>query len=168
MPDGPYLQTAVLCERALREQDGSVSLIRLASRIAPEWGMQISPSELVDPGTGEARPATDEERSSQLFRMERLPLLSLAVMFTSGDARGTYSVQVNITGPDGESRGSYETDVEFADDPVSGAGIVTPFDLQGRDFQVSPGVYWLEVVVEGRSMTKFPLTVSAGDGHDEP
>jgi hypothetical protein len=32
-PGGPYLQTAVLCEKVLQEQDGVLSLVRIVDRI---------------------------------------------------------------------------------------------------------------------------------------
>jgi hypothetical protein len=31
--DGPFLQTAVICEKVLQEQDGAVSAIRLIDRV---------------------------------------------------------------------------------------------------------------------------------------
>lgn len=78
---GPYLQTAVFCEKILHEQDGVVSLIRLVDRFMIQAGGPEPP--------------------------ERMPPTQLVVMgylaFKSGFAKGSFSVTIKGTSPSGKA-----------------------------------------------------------------
>lgn len=138
MPDeineygGPWLQAAVFCEKILQERDGVMSLIRIVDRFTITASGPDAP--------------------------ERMPKANLqfhgALMFKSGFARGSFTASLAIRTPSG--RVMQEASL--------------PMLLEGHDRGVQlnfnmnlvleeDGLYWVDVSVGNRLMTRMPLRV---------
>ena len=76
---GPYLKTAVLCERVLWEKDNVPSLIRIIDRITHTRTGPDAPTEM---------PPVSYN-------------LTAFISFTSGQARGSYEIKVELEEPSG-------------------------------------------------------------------
>ena len=79
-PNGPFLDSALVCEKVLQEQDGVVSAIRIIDRIYFVMG------------------------PDRQLLFPRQPITFL-IIFKSGSARGRYAVQVRREQPSGEVSG---------------------------------------------------------------
>ena len=126
---GPYLHTAVFCDRVLREVDGIVSLIRIVDR----WTV--------------AGPA--EQMATTLIQT------NLAVLMKSGTYRGAAKVQITPTGPSGQEMASVQFPVNFEGADDRGVAIALPIAFPVQE----PGVYWFDIQISGQSLTKIPLRV---------
>lgn len=127
--DGPYLHTAVFCDRVLREADGIVSLIRIVDR----WTV--------------AGPA--EQMATTLIQT------NLAILMKSGTYQGAAKIQVTPTSPSGVEMASLQLPVNFEGDDDRGVAIALPIAFPVQE----PGVYWFDIQISGRSLTKIPLRV---------
>lgn len=126
---GPYLHTAVFCDRVLRETDGIVSLIRIVDR----WTV--------------AGPA--EQMAMTLIQT------NLAILMKSGTYRGSAKIQVTPTSPSGVEMTSLQLPVNFEGDDDRGVAIALPIAFPVQE----PGVYWFDIQISGQSLTKIPLRV---------
>ena len=126
---GPYLHTAVFCDRVLRETDGIVSLIRIVDR----WTV--------------AGPA--EQMATTLIQT------NLAILMKSGTYRGAAKVQITPTSPGGQEMASVQVPVNFEGDDDRGVAVALPMAFPVQE----PGVYWFDIQINGQSLTKLPLRV---------
>jgi hypothetical protein len=129
---GPYLKTAVLCERVLREADGVPSLIRIVDRII-------------------------HTRSGPDAPIEMPPLshnLTAFVSLTSGQARGSYEIRIELEEPSGLRKPPMISTVLFEGED-KGVNLVlnmaATFEYQG--------LYWFNVYLDDKLLTKMPLRV---------
>jgi hypothetical protein len=134
MPDlnptfGPYVQVATLCQSALQEQGGTLSLIRVTDRVSV-------------PGTTPDMPPTQIQN------------LTIVIVLKSGEMRGRYNVKIRTTFSE-QTLGEFEIPVLFeAED--RGVGIVLPIGLLVKEegvywFDIS--------LVGGGLLTRIPLRV---------
>jgi uncharacterized protein DUF6941 len=130
---GPYVIIAAFCERVLDEKDNVISLIRVIDRFTVNAQGPEAPDAL-PPGTIET---------------------TLVVLLKRGEARGGQRFQVVVEYPDGSRREGPEVQINFPGGPESGANVVLPMQLPVE----SAGVYWAEVLVNGRLMARTPLSV---------
>ena len=126
---GPYLAAAVFCEKALREADGVLSLIRIVDK----WTVR---------GTAEVMPQTVIQAT-------------LVVMMKSGSFRGSAQLTLTPTSPSGKIMPSIQIPVIFEGDDDRGIGAIAPMGFPAEE----SGIYWFDLVVEGQSFTKLPLRV---------
>jgi len=127
---GPYLQLAVLCEKALREADGVLSLIRVVDRV-----------------THTARGSEAPEEMPEV----RYPL-TLVITLKAGTARGRHEVTVTPELPSGEQMPPVLTTVQM--EGVSrGVNIVSQIDIP---FKLE-GLYWFNILFDGVLLTRVPL-----------
>lgn len=131
--DGPHLQTAVLCEKVLVEQDGVKSAIRIFDRQTRT-------------ATGPTPPMEMES-----FVMEAFLLLQ----FKSGSARGTYQLQVSLQKPSGESIQPVNSAINFEGEDDRGTDIVANLALS-LDMT---GLYWFDIYLNGTRVTRVPMRV---------
>lgn len=129
---GPYLKTAVLCERVLREADGVPSLIRIVDRII-------------------------HTRSGPDAPIEMPPLSHNLIAFvsvTSGQARGSYEIRIELEEPSGLRKPPMISTVLFEGED-KGVNLVlnmaATFEYQG--------LYWFNVYLDDKLLTKMPLRV---------
>lgn len=130
---GPYLATAVLCEKVLREADGVLSIIRMVDRIT------------VTPPSGLPAPA----------HMPVVPINLTAVLcFKSGFARGPYTVKIKAINPSRRELNAVELPI-LLEGEDRGANLVINMGFQADE----EGLYWFEVFLMDTLMTKMPLRV---------
>jgi hypothetical protein len=126
---GPYVVAALFCEKALRESDGVMSLIRIVDR----W--QISGN-------------TDQMQMSVVQT-------TLVIIFKSGMHRGSSSVVVKPITPSKNRLPVMTFPVLFEGDDDRGVGVVAAMGFPVSE----EGVYWFEIEVEGQLMTRTPFRV---------
>ena len=126
---GPYVSVATLCDRVLTEQDGSISVIRAIQRT-------FAP---VASGSGSAAPV----------------VLTLLITLLSGAARGRESITIQTVQPSGLRGPSQSFDVFFEGEERGINLIVNPFVLSNP----LEGLYWFEVRIGERMLTRIPLRV---------
>jgi len=129
---GPYLKTAVFCEHVLREVDGVPSLVRIVDRI-------------VHTRTGPDAPT----------EMPPIPYnLTAFLSLTSGEARGSHEVRIELEEPSG-IRKPLTTGTVLFEGEDKGVNLVlnmaATFDHQG--------LYWFNVYLGDILLTKMPLRV---------
>lgn len=130
---GPYLHTAVFCDRVLRESDGVYSLIRIVDR----WTIS----------------GTTEQMTTTLIQT------NLVITMKSGTYRGAAKVQITPTNPSGQEMASVQLPVNFEGDDDRGVAIALPLAFPVQE----PGVYWFDIQISSQqllqSLTKVPLRV---------
>lgn len=129
--DGPWLQTAVLCEKVLQDKDGVVSLIRIVDRFTVTGGREAP----------EQMPAVRITTSA-------------AITLKSGFARGKYIVSLKPVAPSGRKlpEASMPVLLEGEDRGVSVIAEMT-FQLDEE------GLYWIDVCLGERLLTRMPLRI---------
>jgi hypothetical protein len=132
---GPYVNAAVFCEKAITEQDGVLSLIRVVDQInvqaqGPEAPDELPPGGLIQP--------------------------TLVLVFKPGEARGSQRVRVDIEHPDTIIRKGPEQSFSFTGGPNNGVNIVALTQIALS----TTGLYWANVYVNDRLVTRVPLQVS--------
>ena len=131
--DGPHLQTAILCEKVLIEQDGVKSAIRIFDRqtrtaIGPNPPPEMEPFNMV---------------------------ASLLLRFKSGSARGSHQLKVLMEKPSGESLRLVIQTVLFEGEDDRGVDIVGNLTLT-LDMT---GLYWFNIYLDDTRITRVPLRV---------
>jgi len=133
IPDsGPYLNAALLCEKILQEQDGTLSVIRMIDRITLTAPASSSP--------------------------EALPPLTfscnLLLAFKSGSAKGKSTVKLKIETPSGIKLPEQLLPVLFEGDDRG-----VNLNLALNIVIDQEGVYWFEILLEDEFLTRVPLRV---------
>jgi hypothetical protein len=142
--EGPYLNGAVLCERAIQETDGVITIVRAVDKVVAQ------PSPIPN-----APPAST---------MQPFPLsLSLVVLMKAGRARGSFTLAISPQDPTGTQLDALETTMSFTGpDDGQGANVVINLNL-GIQHE---GLYWFDVLLTGELVTRVPLRIEyrpAGD-----
>lgn len=131
---GPYLQTAVFCEKVLTEQDGVLSLIRIVDRVTHTR---------TDPGAPDTLPPFDYQ-------------LTLVVTLKSGKATGRHTLKIERQLPSGELQHDQSAQVPvFLEGENRGANIVIEV---GARFEME-GVYWYNLSVDDELLTRMPIEI---------
>jgi hypothetical protein len=129
---GPFLQVAAFCEKALREADGVLSLVRLVDRYTVQTIGPDAPAKM----------------PPQVLNW------TLVLVFKAGFATGRYEVRVKVVPPEGAGPPEVAFPVQF-DAPHRGANLVAPMQFQADQ----EGTYWFEIYLGKRLMTRIPLTM---------
>lgn len=130
---GPFVQLAVLCEKVLREQDDVLSLIRIFGRMT---------TTATGPGAPESMPPSPIS-------------VAMVLGFAAGAARGRAAVRVDTYAPSGLRNSQSPSLSVLFESEDRGANVI--LDVQFVADQ--EGVYWFEVLVDERPMTRIPLRV---------
>jgi len=129
---GPFLQTAVFCERVLDEKDGVISAIRIIDR-------------LTFTASGEKAP-------------EKMPQVNLSVTllvrFKSGDASGQYELKVKPISPSGKELPTFTMPFMLGGGELS-ANMILGYAASFEE----PGLYWFEIMLGDTLYTKVSLNV---------
>jgi hypothetical protein len=127
---GPYLQMAVICERALQEKDGVLSIIRVIDRFT------------VTAAGGTAPP----EMPSSVISF------TIVITLKAGAIHGRYNLKLSATAPSGKTLSELSTGIllEGEDRGVNGL-----FNLQMP--VTEEGLYWFDVSFENQLLTRMPL-----------
>ena len=130
---GPYLSVAVLCEKVLQEKDGVASVIRIVDRF-------------ILTASGPAPP-------------EKMPPTTITttafLSFKSGFAKGSHTVKLVPKDPSGRSAGPEALLPVFFEGEDRGANIIVNVNFRVQE----DGLYWFEVLLGERLMTRIPLRV---------
>lgn len=129
---GPYLVAAILCEKILQEQDGTISIIRMIDRLA------ITVSALISPETMPPTPIT----------------LQALISLKSGSAKGRETIVVRTETPSGLTLPDQLFPVLFEGDDRGVNIIITLNIIVGQE-----GVYWFEVRLDKQFLTRIPLRI---------
>ncbi len=131
---GPYVSIATFCEQVIEDKSGVLTLVRLVDQLTVSASGKGASDELPPGGTLNT---------------------TLAIGLKSGQARGKQSVRVTVEHPDGTRHPGPELPVHFTQGPNSGANLVLKIGLTLS----STGLYWADVLVNGRVVTRVPLEV---------
>jgi hypothetical protein len=133
IPQGPYLQMAVICERVLREQDGVLSVVRIIDRLTHT----IVGAEMPDP-------------------LPPVPYtVWFALAFKSGSARGRHALKIVQEQPSGLRRDLFEHSI-MLEGEERGANFVA--QVQAKFEQ--EGVYWFDVLLNDQFVTRMPFRLT--------
>lgn len=129
---GPYVQAACLCNMALEDKTGTISLIRIVDRLV--IGSQ-------GPNPPESLPLVPQ-------------VLTLVIMLKSGTATGRYDLTVQPEFPNGETKAPVTFSVHFEGEE-RGHNVILQMSM------VFPleGLYWFNVDLDGERLTRIPLRV---------
>ena len=131
---GPYLTVAAICDRALQEKDGVISLIRVVDKIT---------SSPVGPDVPEQMPPFPAN-------------LSLVIMLRAGETSSTHTITIRPQAPaPAPSPPETEVPVSFSGVPGDGANLVVNITF------VPPieGQYWFNILLDSQLLTRVPLRV---------
>jgi hypothetical protein len=135
---GPYVNVAVFCEKTLQESDGVLSLIRIVDTINVQAVGPSAPDHLPDEG---------------------IPLdTTLVIILKPGQAKGNQSLRVVMEHPSGERHDGPEMSIPFSGAGRTGVNVLLPVKMMLKD----AGLYWADVFVNGRLVTRVPLEISYG------
>jgi len=127
----PHLVAAFFCEKLLKEADEVLSAIRIVDII------QIPP--------------VPKNASKGIL----LPNLAFVMMIRAGNFRGKAVCEVYNVGPSGKKIKAAQQEVEFGESPEKGVTMVIPAAIKWE----KPGLYWFEVYLNKRRMTRSPLLI---------
>lgn len=128
----PYLLVAVICQRAQQDQYGSFSIINVLEQL-------VAGSD--DPNAPEQMPS---------FRLDA----NLVIVFASGSQEGQRTVTVVAEQPDGTRLQPVDQRILLRGGDQR-ATIVSDLSLDISQ----TGVYWFDVFLEGRLVTRIPLRI---------
>lgn len=126
---GPWLRAAMLVESVLEEKSGVLSYIRVIDQTTITAEGAEPPTELPEGGA--------------------LPV-KLAISLQSGEAKGSYALEIVPELPSGRRIEGQALSITLA----PGRGVNVNADLV---LPVEPGLYLIDVIFEGRRLTRVPL-----------
>lgn len=129
-PSGPYVQIAAFCENVLTESNGVNSLIRVVDRITTSVG--LLPEGIPPPAH----------------------LLNAVIALKSGQARGSIDITLRAEAPSGLRLPDLTVSV-LLEGEDRGVAIHVPVAIPTE----VEGIYWFDVLVDGRLMSRMPLRV---------
>ena len=134
---GPYVTVAAFCDRAITENDGVISLMRVIDTVNLQVQGPVAPDELPPGG---------------------LLNTTFVVMIKAGQALGRQVLQITVEHPDTTVRPGPEEAINLSGGPNGGANIIMRMNIQLSD----TGLYWANVLINGRLMARSPLQVNYG------
>lgn len=137
----PHLLVAAICQQANQDQYGSLSLMNMVEQL-------IAGSD--DPNAPEEMPG---------FRFDA----HLVIIFASGEATGERTVTVIAEAPDGERLPPVDQLIFLRGDDARST-ILSSLSLDITQV----GVYWFDVLLDGRLVTRIPVRVGYERGPREP
>lgn len=130
--EGPYVQAATFCREILREDDGTISLIRMVDILTHTKSGPGAPKE-----------------------MPTLPVSTKAVIaFKSGGVSGEFTAKMEFISPSGKK-------IEEITQQFKLTGVGHGYNiLANLSFEATEeGLYWLNVRVEDELVTRVPLQI---------
>jgi hypothetical protein len=138
---GPYLLMAVLCQSARQDQYGSFSVVNVLEQLVAGTN---------DPNAPEKMPT---------FRFQG----DLAISFASGDASGTHRLSVIPIQPSGAKLDPVEQRIALKGGDHR-ATVVSNVSIDITE----EGIYWFDVRLDDRAVTRIPLRISYERQYIEP
>jgi len=134
--EGPYLKSAVFCEKVLREADNVFSLIRIIDRL----NLTASGSEVPD-----SMPKTTYS-------------LNAVIMLIPDKARGRRDIKIEIEEPSGLKRERPFLATLQMEGEERGANLIAEMRITFEH----EGLYWFHVWLDDILLTKMPFRVTYG------
>lgn len=134
---GPFLAAAVFCESITQDRADIVSVIKIHDGI-----VALLPSDAELP---------TKEKPLHLLK-------HMLIALKSGDSPGTHKLKIQARNPDGtlgKPTTPEEQDFTLPDEPHGGVNITTNIALS----LYRSGVFWFDIIVDGKLMTSIPLLV---------
>jgi hypothetical protein len=144
---GPYLAASFFCEKIIEDkQDSALSAIRIIDTITVQLDASTPPE------------IPSEEH--------RIPIgIASLLSFKTGDSPGEHTVRVVMRSPSGkESETVYEQIIRFPPEPQGGANL----RVQNLIHVKKGGVFWMEVFLDDKPVTRMPLLISIQRGETVP
>ena len=129
---GPFVKSALLCEKVLHERDGVLSYVRVVDRVV----------------------RTDQRPDAPEGLAPFQHSLVAALSFVSGDARGRHTVTLELEPPSGLKKSLATVDLQFEGGHKS-AAIAAQLNLTID----TEGVHWIHVSLDGEPVSQIPLEV---------
>lgn len=129
---GPYVQIAALCEYALHEADGVLSLVRLIDVITHTERGPSPPAEMPE------------------FHFP----LNLVITLKSGAARGRHDITIVPQQPSGETLRPITLSVNMEGEG-RGVNVYSRIDIPYK----LEGLHWFNVLFDSKPITRIPLEV---------
>lgn len=141
---GPFLSVAAFCDNVMQDTDGTMSAIRIIDKI--------------NVNIPAAAPITVPSESA------KLPVaVWLLLMFKSGSAKGKHELSLNITSPSGKRGKALKQEVVMSPEPSGGVNVKIHFSLG----IAKGGLFLVDVLMDGRVMTRMPLLVTVAREKEE-
>ncbi len=131
---GPYVSLATFCEQVIEDKSGVLTIVRILDQVTVSAHGEGASEDLPPGGSLN---------------------MTLVIGLKPGQARGKQTVQVTIEHPDGSLHPGPDVPVHFTQGPTMGANLV----LKMAVTLSTTGVYWADVRVNGRLVTRVPLEV---------
>ncbi len=131
--DGPYLVTAIICEKVLQEQDGVKSAIRIVDRITHSVAGPDVPEKMPTVGIN----------------------FQLLIKMKSGKSPGKHHIKVTLVDPRKKELGSVTQTINMEQGESRGMDILLPINMKIEQ----EGVFWFEIWCDDFLMTKTPLEI---------
>jgi hypothetical protein len=129
---GPFLSSALFCERVLQEKDGVLSLIRIIDRLIHNVSGEDAPDKMPS------------------FKIQ----ISILIGFKSGDVRGKRELKIKPNAPSGKILPVVSVPIllEGAD---KGANVNIGYAFEAQE----EGLYWFDVMLNDELFTRMPLSI---------
>ena len=129
--DGPFLAMALICEKVLEEKSGLLTPVRVIDRM------------MINLGRGAQWP-------------QPVPVPHHVVIgLKSGAARGSYAISLKLEGPDGQPAAPEMKFPVLFEGEDRGVNLV----LQMAFVPKLEGLYWYDVCLDGKLLTRIPLRI---------
>lgn len=133
---GPFLAAAVFCDNILEEMGGVVTAYRIVDGV---HGIIAA-----------SAPADFPSKKNPIeFR------LNMLLIFRTGDSPGKHKLKLIMETPLGKRKAMFAKEIELSADPQGGLNCKNTFTLKA----FSNGVFWIDVVLDGKRYTRMPLSV---------
>ena len=137
--DKPFVQAALFCERALREESGVLSAIRVVDRFTIR------------------KPPSDTEETKAAFET------TLLVMLKSGDVVGESEIEIRHRFPSGKQQPFGDKYPFVLEGGVHGFNLVARTTFVVTEF----GLHWFDVMWQDTVLTSVPLMLIDGSQEAE-
>jgi hypothetical protein len=133
---GPFVAAAFFCENIIQDSSQMMSAIHILDSIRFNIPQQVAHN----------TPSKDSP----------IPVkLNMLLMFKTGGSPGKHPMKLVIERPDGKRKVIQRETIDLKDNPNGGVNIRTTVEM---DVQ-SAGVYWVDVFIGSRLMTRMPLSI---------
>jgi hypothetical protein len=129
---GPFIQTAALCEQVIEDKTGVFSLIRIIDTITHT----------------EARPDAPIDMPPVTYPMK------MVIMLKSGRARGRHELKITPELPSGEVKHSFTHSIQLEGEERGANNIINlmfTFTMEG--------LYWFNIYLDDSLLTRIPMRI---------
>ena len=134
---GPFLAAALFCESIMEDKDKMMSAIRIIDGCEFWIGPQAPP---------------DFPSASNRIQVTQ----NVLIIFRTGDSPGKHQLRLVIQQPDGRRSEVGKQEITLTPESHGGVNVKT----QATMLVYSSGVYWMDVILDGKRYTRMPLNVS--------